>query len=110
MIEIKNKEGKVLHIHEGTDLRYTDLRYTALRGADLRGADLRGAALPIFCKWEVSIKNDKISIGCKTKSVQDWDSFFLSDGVFDTTRDTEAFNRIEANYLAAKAYLNHMAK
>ena len=105
---------------EGANLRGADLRDADLRGADLiganlrdadlEGADLRGANLSLYCKWSTSIVNDSIQIGCKTKTVKEWNEFFKSDTVFDTERDTEDFARIEAMYKANKAYLQHMNK
>ena len=59
----------------------------------------------MYCKWRVCLVNDQIKIGCKTKSVKDWDLFFASDEEYDTPRDTQDFKRIQACYLAYKAYL-----
>lgn len=39
---------------------------------------------------------------------KDWDAFFASDEVYDTPRNTEAFKRIEALYLAHRAYVLHL--
>jgi hypothetical protein len=89
----------------GAYLGGADLRGADLGGADLRGADLGGADLPIFCKWDHSVVDDKIKIGCKIHSVSEWDEFFASDEVYETQRDTEEFRRIQAVYNACKAYL-----
>jgi len=86
------------------DLRNADLRNADLRNADLRNADLRNADLPIFCKWSVSIVDGKIKIGCKVKTIEDWDAWFAGTDTFDTSRDTEAFKRIQANYIAVREY------
>jgi hypothetical protein len=88
----------------GADLRGADLRNAILSGADLSGADLRGADLPIYCKWAVSILDDKIKIGCKIKSIEDWDLWFSGTETFSTKRDSEDFLRIRANYEAVKVY------
>jgi len=85
-------------------LRNADLSGAVLSGADLSGADLSGAVLPIFCKWNVSIVDDKIKIGCKVKTIAEWDEWFLSDAEFDTSRTDEKFKLIQANYLAVKSY------
>ena len=99
----------------GADLRGADLIGADLRGADLRGADLRdanliGANLPIFCKWTHSIQEDKIRIGCKVKTIEEWDLFFNSDEVFETERNTDDYKRIEAVYNACKHYLITLQK
>jgi len=103
----------------GADLIGADLRGAKLRGADLRDANLRGAKLrgaknkeqafiPMFCKWSHAIIGDKIKIGCKEKTIKDWDLFFASDETYETDRNTEGFKQIEAIYLAYKAYLTHL--
>jgi hypothetical protein len=94
----------------GADLLGADLSGADLRGADLSGADLRGAYLPIYCKWNHSIQDDKIRIGCKLQTIQEWDLFFESDEVYETQRNTQEFKQIEAVYLAYKSYLTHLNK
>ena len=90
------------------DLRSADLRSADLSLANLRSANLSSADLPIFCKWNYSIINDKIRIGCKIQSIEEWDLFFSSDEVYETQRDTQEFRQIESVYLACKAYLTHL--
>ena len=108
-------------IKSGADLSNADLSGANLSGADLSGADLRRADLrraenietaylPIFCKWTPCIIGDKIKIGCKEKTVEEWDSFFASNETFETSRDSEQFKQIEAVYLAYKAYYLHLNK
>ena len=110
----------------GADLSDADLSDANLSGADLSGADLSGADLrradligaenietaylPIFCKWTPSIIGNKIKIGCKEKTIEEWDYFFSSNETFETSRDTEQFKQIEAVYLAYKAYYLHLNK
>ncbi len=105
----------------GANLSGADLSGADLSGADLRRADLTRANLsdaenkdnayiPIFCKWTVSIIGDKIKIGCKEQTIEEWDSFFASKEEFDTQRGTENFKQIEAMYLAYKAYFQHLNK
>ena len=97
------------------DLRNADLRNANLWNADLRNADLRDADLrdakgidaaymPIYYTWSLAIKGDYIRIGCKEKTVEEWDKWFESEEVYETERGTEAFARIEASYKAYKAY------
>ena len=92
----------------GANLSGADLSGADLRGADLSEADLSGAQIPLYCKWAVTIIDGKIKIGCRTNSIEGWDYFFSSDAIFETERNTPEFIRIQANYLAAKAYLQHL--
>jgi hypothetical protein len=64
--------------------------------------------LPIFCRWTVSHKGDKINIGCKSKTVEEWDTFFNSTEEFSTKRGTEEFRQIHASYLAYRAYVTFL--
>ena len=116
---------------ENADLRNADLRnadlYNAnlgnadLRNANLENADLRNAdlgntknkdasCLPIYCKWSFSIKGNLIKIGCKEKTIKEWDGFFNSGEVYDTPRDSEEFKRIQAVYEGLKAYMQFLEK
>lgn len=79
-----------------------------LSGANLSGADLSGADLPMYCKWNHSIIDNKIRIGCKLHTIEEWDLFFKSYKVYETQRNTKEFKQIEAVYLAYKAYLTHL--
>jgi hypothetical protein len=116
----------------GANLRDANLRDANLRGANLRDANLRGANLedanliyanledanlrgannkelaylPIYCKWSHSIKGDKIQIGCKEKTIEDWINFFeQSTETYSTERDTQVFKQIKAVFYSYKAYL-----
>ena len=118
-------------VKSNANLRYANLRYTDLSGANISGANLIGANLssanlsganlsgaknketaylPIFCKWTHSIKGDKIQIGCKKKTIEEWDVFFNSTEEYSTKRSTEEFKQIEAVYNAYKAYLTILNK
>ena len=98
----------------GANLGAANLREADLRGANLRGADLREsinidlAYIPMFCKWANSIMGDKIQIGCKSKTIKEWDTFFDSDEEFSTKRNTQEFKQIQAIFEAYKAYINHL--
>jgi hypothetical protein len=99
----------------GADLSGADLSGAVLSGADLSGADLSGAdlsdaVLPIYSKWNVSIQEDKIKIGCKVKSIEEWDLWFCSNLEYSTKRNSGDFKRIQANYLAVKAYYEFLNK
>jgi|GEM_PF-5512490 len=45
-----------------------------------------------------------IRIGCKVKSIPEWDECFKGNEEFDTERNTPEFARIQAMYEAYKAY------
>ena len=95
---------------KGANLIDSDLALANLTGAILIDSDLKGVSISVFCKWALSYKNDLIRIGCKEKTIEDWDSFFESNRIYKTKRDTEDFKRIRANYEALKTYLNIMKK
>ncbi len=94
----------------GCDLTGCDLRECDLRGCDLTGCKLYGALiheayLQMYCKWYVSIKDNTIQIGCKNKTIDEWDNWFSnSNEEFLTSRDTEDFKRIKAMFYAYKTY------
>jgi hypothetical protein len=96
------------------DLRNTDLRSADLYSADLTSADLRSATnketayIPLHCKWSFTILGNKIQIGCKEKTIEEWDLFFNSDEEFETNRNTEEFKQIQACYEACKSYLTFL--
>ena len=94
----------------GANLRGADLESADFGGANLRGANLEGvknketATLPIFCKWNFGIKGNLIVIGCKEKTIEQWDLWFDSEDEYSTSRDTEDFKQIQAIYNALKSY------
>ena len=100
------------------DLSEANLREADLREANLYKADLREAKIEIYSKWKIFtialipspklITDYEIKIGCKQKSIENWDIWFSSTDTFDTPRNTENFIRIEAEYKATKAYLVHL--
>ena len=98
----------------GANLRDADLFHADLRDADLRGADLRDANLPMRCRWRVShTEKDgvtSVSIGCKSKTVPEWDAWFAGSEEYDTPRDTGEFRQIHACYLGMRAYLVALGK
>ena len=117
MTDIVNWDtGAVIHSTDG-DIRATveaaaKRRISCFRailvGASLVGASLVGARLPIYCQWPVThtVAPDLlVHIGCKSKSVVDWDAWFSGSDEYDTPRDSDDFRRIRASYLAVRAYL-----
>ena len=95
---------------EYANLEYANLEYANLRNANLRNANLYNAKnkensiLPIFCKWSYGIKGDLIVIGCKQKTIEEWDIWFNSNEEYSTSRGTDEFKQIEAIYNALKYY------
>ena len=118
------------------DLRYADLsnadlsnaylRYADLSNANLSNAYLRNAylinadlsnaknkeqaCLPIFCKWSHCIIGNKIGIGCKEKTIEEWEVFFGSNEEYETSRNSEDFKQIQAVFEAYKGYLTFLNK
>ena len=100
---------------QGAYLQGADLQGAYLRGADLRGAYLRGAdlektiiQLPNICKWEVTYNeyNEKsLEIGCKEKTVKEWDKWFKSKEEYDTPRDSNEFKIIKLAFDTIKKAL-----
>jgi hypothetical protein len=91
------------------NLQNAYLERANLENANLENANLENAELPIFSKWLFSIINNKfIKIGCKEKTICEWDLWFASKKEFATKRGTPEFKQIEAMYLAHKAYLTHL--
>ena len=111
-LEDANLEGANLYnaYLRGANLEGANLEGANLRGANLRGANLEGAKnketaiLPIFCKWSYGIKGDLIIIGCKQKTIEEWDIWFNSNEEYSTSRGTDEFKQIEAIYNALKSY------
>ena len=95
---------------EYANLRNANLEYANLEAANLEDANLRNAKnkenaiLPIFCKWSYGIKGDLIIIGCKQKTIEEWDIWFNSNEEYSTSRGTDEFKQIEAIYNALKSY------
>jgi hypothetical protein len=91
------------------NLSDADLRGANLRGADLRGANLRGADILIVvnsCKWSIGYnifnKGNELFIGCKKKSIKDWDEWFDSNQEYETDRGTIEFKGIYETYKYVK--------
>ena len=105
---------------ENANLEYANLYNSSLINASLRNANLRNAnleyanleyaknketaILPTFCKWSYGIKGNLIVIGCKQKTIEQWDVWFDSEEEYSTSRNTDDFKQIQAVYNALKAY------
>ena len=98
----------------GANLRGADLSDANLIGANLRGANLSGAnttntKLPIYSKWNFSIENENLNIGCKSKTFSEWKEWFEeSKEEFSPQRNTEDFKRLQAMFYAYEAYYNFL--
>ena len=98
---------------ENVNLKFVNLELANLENANLQNANfertnLINASIPLHCRWNVSICNQNIEIGCKNKSIEEWDLFFESNEEFSTKRGTKEFKQIYAYYLGAKAYLTEL--
>jgi hypothetical protein len=68
------------------------------------------AYLPMFCKWATSIIGNKIQIGCKEKTIEEWENFFNSHLTYETSRETDDFKQIQAVFESYKTYINFLNK
>ena len=104
-LEIKNRFTGALIISVEFET-CADLSGCNLLGANLSGAkNIELAYLPMYCKWSYSIIGSDIKIGCKTKSVEQWDDFFSSTEECETSRTTPEFKQIRAIFEACKSYI-----
>ena len=60
-----------------------------------------GKAILGHCKWGVYYTKKSIKIGCKTKLITEWEEWFKGDDVFETPRDSLAFNQIYKTFRMA---------
>lgn len=72
------------------------------------GGEWHGGSQNMRTKWHSLIVNGKISIGCKTQSVDDWIKFFESEEIYLTPRNTVEFKMIEANFYGLVEYGKRM--
>ncbi len=95
-------------VNSRANLYGANLSGANLSGADLSGADLLDTFIQPHCTWVVGIKNDLIKIGCKEKSIEDWDIWFSGTEEYSTKRGTKDFAKIQAMYISLKAYTNFL--
>ena len=110
-IEIKSVFGKVLFALEKENNTIKETLEEAVRNnSNLEYASLRNvknketAILPIFCKHSCGIKGNLIVIGCKQKTLEEWDLWFNSNEEYSTRRNTDDFKQIQAVYNSLKYY------
>ena len=100
---LKNANLKNANL-KNANLKNANLYNANLEYANLIDANLETAILPIFCKWSYGIKGDLIIIGCKQKTIEEWDIWFNSNEEYLTRRNTDDFKQIEAVYNSLKSY------
>jgi hypothetical protein len=71
------------------------------RGGTWRGGIWRGGTwvagyqAPVRCKWSVRITPDyQVKVGCKVKTIEEWEAWLDSDEEFETPRSSPEFARI----------------
>ena len=82
-LQYANSQGAILQGAnlKGANLRGANLQYANLQGAILQGANLQYANLPAGViridglRWDVTIFQDWVTIGCQHHHVDDWDKF-----------------------------------
>jgi hypothetical protein len=89
---------------QNANLYNANLENANLYNANLENAYLQNAYLPMWCKWSIGIVNGKIKIGCKEKTIEEWDNWFSGTQEYSTQRGTNDFKQIQAMYLGFKAY------
>jgi hypothetical protein len=90
----------------GGEFRGGEFRGGYFLGGEFLGGYFRGGVMMPLCKWVYGFTHDgKIKIGCKEKTLEDWEAWFDSDKTYSTPRGTEEFKKIRACFEAAKAYL-----
>jgi uncharacterized protein YjbI with pentapeptide repeats len=95
----------------GASLINANLSDASLSDANLSGANLSDAKMPLYCKWRFSIiENKKIKIGCKVKTIEEWESFFNGSETYLTKRNTGDFRQIQAVFMACKSYIEFLSK
>ena len=94
---------------DGANLDGANLYGANLDGANLDGANLvRAKNIPMYAKWHTAVNGDSLSIGCKTKTFDEWVKWFAGSEEYSTRRGTDDFKRLEAMFLADKAYYDFM--
>ena len=106
------------------NLSDANLSYANLSYANLSDANLSYAKhVPMHSRWEVSFTESPslvVHIGCKTKSIAEWDAIFERIGesmnialsMFESPElgSNDDARKIRANYMAIRAYLVALGK
>ena len=67
-----------------------------------------GGTHSMMSKYIPLINGDNIEIGCKRKTVEEWNEWFSGKEEFDTKRGTKEFKMIYAHFKACAAYVEAM--
>ena len=51
-----------------------------------------------ICKWVTIFENNKLSIGCKTKTLEEWRIFFENKESYETNSDSDEYKLIEKTF------------
>ena len=105
--EIIKKHIKWVRSEEGGER--ANLSGAYLSRANLSGAKVKETYFEPQSKYHVMHREDgMVKIGCKEKTIEQWDAFFASTDEYETKRGTDDFNRIHAHYLSVRAYVMAM--
>jgi len=81
------------------------------QGGEWQGGEWQGGLSTCRSKYiPLLLDNGNIKIGCKEKSIKEWDKWFKGKEEFSTPRGTLEFKMIFAHYKAMKAYVEEMKK
>jgi len=76
---------------------------------DIRGnQDVGAIILNLYCKWNIIVFKDLIKIGCKEKSVKEWDIFFKENKSYETDNTSNEYSKIKVAYEIAKIAQNQL--
>ena len=74
-------------------------------GGVWKGGVWEGGITSIKSKYIPLIDGNIIKIGCKDKTIEEWDKWFAGTENFETKRNTIEFKMIYAHYCAIKEYI-----
>lgn len=70
-----------------------------------RDGEWHGGYMGLRTRWDIRIKDSEhVQIGCKEKTMTEWDAWFAGTEEFSTKRGTEDFRMIHAAYRGIRAY------
>lgn len=107
--ELKNApEWLVLADTKNADVEITSYGLVIWKSGNFLGGNFLGGIIMPHCRWVYGVSADgRISIGCETRTIEEWDEFFSESCTeqLSTPRDSVSFKKIRASYEATKAYL-----
>jgi len=70
-----------------------------------KSGEWHGGTRAPMSRWHVYDCGDNgVRIGCKNKTIPEWDAWFAGDEEFETKRGTEEFKQIYAHYRAVREF------